>query len=69
MAEESSVRMREAWRYERLDWQPFCQSLGQCYVTAEDWNMLIFIKLLSPGPKPLAPNPLVTNPRLNWNKD
>ena len=45
MAEESLVRMREAWGYERLDWQPFFQSLEQCYVTAEDLNMVTFINL------------------------
>ena len=29
--------MREVWVFERLGWQPFFQSLGQCYLTAEDW--------------------------------
>ena len=36
MAEGSLVKMREVWLYERLGWQPFFQSLEQCYLTAED---------------------------------
>ena len=41
MAEGSLVKMREVWLYERLGWQPFFQSLEQCYLTAEDMKCWI----------------------------